>query len=339
LNNETEEPAFSFDLSHQAFESFFSMSREELLKDEMEYIYPIQDEITTQTERYSEGVESGTLGANILFKVYDSHSGRDVAKVMLSDDINHDYIEHFLREARLTASLQHPNILPVYDIGINEYGAPFYIMEWLDCNHLQAIIDGLGAGDPKYTEFFTRTRLLDIFVKLCYAVDYAHSRKIVHSNLNPLSIFIGDFGEVFVGDWSRAKSLDDDYSELDDMLEQELISGGAVLPFHGVPGYRAPEQIVEPTSADELSDVYSLGALLYSMLNLRLPVDGTDSDIRQTNIVEGNLLPFVENITDPVPESLQAIVYRAQALNPEDRFENVRELRKAVRAYIHGKDI
>ena len=332
-------PAFSFDLSHDDFDSFFSMNFDELLKEDMEFTYPIQGELTAQNERYTEGEVIGTFGANIIFKVYDSHSGRHVAKVMLSDDVNHDNIEHFLREARLTASLQHPNILPVYDIGIKEYGAPFYIMEWLDCDHLSTIILKVASGDAAYIEKYPRSKMLDIFIKLCYAVEYAHSRDIVHQNLNPSAIFIGDFGEVFIGDWSRAKCFVDDYAEIDEMLEQELAYEGVILPLHGDPGYRAPELIVDSKQGSEGSDQYSLGALLYAMLNNCPPVEGhTSSEIEQ-NAASGELKKFINTQPQVILQPIQDIVYKSLSHNPNERFETVRKLRKVVTEYIHCKDV
>jgi serine/threonine protein kinase len=117
--------------------------------------------------------------------------------------------EQFLREAHLEANLAHPNIMPVYNVGLDADGTPFFTMELVQGDNLKKIFDKLRQGDEKYKRAYPLDHLLNIYLKICDAIAYAHSRNVLHLDIKPDNIRVGSFGEVFVCDWGLARVYDD----------------------------------------------------------------------------------------------------------------------------------
>jgi serine/threonine-protein kinase len=190
-------------------------------------------------ERYETGTKIATGGMGEVRACRDLHLGRDVAMKLLKDEHTPDraMLASFLREARVQAQLEHPAIVPVYDMGVRG-GVPFLTMKR---------IRGTTLADVLERDTWSTRRLLAAFGAVCQAVDYAHARGIVHRDLKPSNVMLGDFGEVYVLDWGVAKILGDP--------EEPMIAG--------TPKYMAPEQHRGDTTAiDARTDVYALGAVL-----------------------------------------------------------------------------
>ena len=160
----------------------------------------IFDDILTVEERYCQSSVINQGGMKKILKTTDSLTNRPVAKAILIDFEDLHKTENFLREARLTAALEHSNIIPVYDIGVDETEGPYFIMKLVGGRNLGSILKSLSAKE-KDTEYSLQD-LMEIFLKVCDAVAYAHSKGIIHLDLKPENIQIDDYGEVLVCDWT-----------------------------------------------------------------------------------------------------------------------------------------
>ncbi len=291
-------------------------------------------------DRYKFIRSIGFGGMKGVLLVYDRDTSREVAMAIMPDfrERPQSDLERFVREAKLTAGLEHPNIVPVHDIGIDTTGSPYFTMKFLHGQSLASALRKVQKGDPEAVTRFGLVRLLQIFIRICNAIEFAHSQGVCHLDLKPENVNLGDFGEVLVLDWGLARSL------------RSPAEGGAVSPdraapvtpgqVKGTPGYMSPEQIraSEDFPVDIRADVYALGAILYAMLALanplaRLPVEEV---LRRT--VTGEVPPPSEVAPEGryVPAALEAICQKAMAPLAGNRYANVAELREDIVAFQTG---
>jgi len=167
---------------------FYSMAQEEIPHHKRSLLY---NEVRTIQQRYCEHTEIAVGGIKRISKVYDRKTGRHVAFASLRDPARKDLYDPFLREARLTGALHHPNIIPIYDLGLDENGEPFFIMELKTGKTLAQIIKERRMG---ISNGWNLDDLLKIFLKVCDGMAYAHSRNILHLDLKPENIQVGEFG-------------------------------------------------------------------------------------------------------------------------------------------------
>ena len=317
---------------------FFNSSKTDISENDLRYAYPIQYDLSEKSDRYTENEKISEGGVKKIIRVIDHKADRPVAKAVLLKESGKEGIEEFLREARLTSSLQHPNIIPIYDMGLEEDGSPYFTMEHLTGDTLGYIIKKLATGDEGYKRQYSRSALLDIFSRICDAVAYAHSRNIIHLDLKPENIHINSFGQVHVCDWGLGKILksdeepergmDEDLSQLDPNIINTMTLNGEIK---GTPGFMAPEQTVSGQVKDQRTDVYSLGALLYSMLSYKVPIQGKSVEEIIKKTTAGDILPL--NIDS---ESLKAITLKALQKDPENRYTSVEEFTADLDKYRHG---
>jgi len=190
----------------------------------------------------------------------DLHLGREIAvKRMLASNPSERAIYRFLREARIQARLDHPAIVPVYDVGRDSHGRPYFTMKKVNGTTLSELLRRI--DDPSAP---SRPRLLRAFVDVCLAIELAHTRGVVHRDLKPENLLLGDFGEVYVLDWGVARVIgeNDDFRDVSGAAYCTT-ADGAML---GTPGYMAPEQIRAEIDLDGAADVYSLGCVLFEIL-------------------------------------------------------------------------
>ena len=291
---------------------------------------PLYGELCSLEERYGQAELIAVGGMKRIFKVLDRHGNRHVAMARLHEDASELLFDPFIREARLTALLEHPNIISVHDVGVDKEGKPYFTMDLkvgdgLDVVLRKALADG---GCPLSDR-------LDVFLKVCDAITYAHSRDVIHLDLKPANIQVGHYGEVLVCDWGLAKLIGGT-DEIDDdvLLNPDLLNGMTVYgQVKGTPGYMAPEQI-RGDERDKRTDIYALGALLYAVLTCLPPLAG-DTDTMLQAAVSGDLVPPAERGSG-VPEALSAVVMKAMALKPADRYASVSDLIADVRAFLGG---
>lgn len=291
-------------------------------------------------ERYKFIRTIGFGGMKGVLLVFDQDTGREIAMAIMPDfrDRPKADLERFVREAKLTAKLEHPNIVPVHDIGIDASGSPYFTMKYLHGQSLAAMLRKLAKGDPETVSHYGTVRLLQIFIRICNAIEFAHSQGICHLDLKPENVNLGDFGEVLVLDWGLARSLRPAvFGGINAPNDLDQLPAGQVK---GTPGYMAPEQIRSNSDCpvDNRADIYSLGAILYAMLALAPPLARLPMEEVFRRTITGELPPPSEVAPDDryIPGALEAICLKAMAVQPSERYASVAEMREDIFAFQTG---
>ncbi|MFT5465317.1 MAG: WD40 repeat protein [Verrucomicrobiales bacterium] len=318
--------------------------------------------------RYEALGEVARGGMGVIYKVHDCELDRTLAmKRMLSapdvdgDEVEVDRFARFMEEAHVTAQLDHPGIVPVYDLGTDEDGCAWYTMKMVRGRELGEVIE-LARSEK---ESWNLPRLVGVLVRVCQAVAYAHAKGVIHRDLKPANIMVGDLGEVYVMDWGLARQLgrDDvrdirlkigdalagsgietiasprsaDASSKSSLDAPLMTMDGAVI---GTPAYMPPEQaagIVD--QVDHLSDIYSLGAILYEVLAEAPPYQDTGASVAKdviTALSNGPPTP-VRQLRANAPAELAAICEKAMSRAREDRYRTTLELAEDLQAFLDGR--
>jgi tetratricopeptide (TPR) repeat protein/serine/threonine protein kinase len=259
----------------------------------------------------------------------------------------------FLLEAEITGGLEHPGVVPVYGLGVYPDGRPFYAMRLIKGDSLQeairrfhdADIPGRDAGERS----LALRQLLGRFVAVCNAVAYAHSRGVIHRDLKPANVMLGSYGETLVVDWGLAKVVgrpgEPGASETggEEATLQPTLAGdsaptqlGTML---GTPAYMSPEQAAGQTDrVGPASDVYGLGATLYSLLTGKRPVESKDRGVLLEKVRRGEIIP-PRQIQRSAPAALEAICLKAMARVPEERHESARALAEDIDRWLADEPV
>ena len=287
------------------------------------------DLLTDSGGRYELGTELGRGAMGKVHLATDRDLRREVAlKTLLPEEAKRPGARgSLLREARLAGSLEHPNIVPVHELGTLEDGQPFFTMRKLRGRSLAAILKGLRAAEEDTAHEFGRVRLLSVFIQIGMAIEFAHAAGIVHRDLKPGNIMLGDFGEVQLLDWGIARQVDE-ATPFED----------TVLSLTGTPGYMAPEQIMaQDAPASPMSDIYALGAVLYEILTLHRPFEDADpEEVMVRCCSEDPPAPSVRAPGRGIPPELDEVCLRALARSPEERTPSARTLARDVEQFLEG---
>ena len=279
--------------------------------------------------RYRITGEVGRGGIGRVMEALDQVLDRRVAlKELFSGDTA--LRRRFVREALITARLQHPSIVPIYDAGHLGDRSPFYAMK-------------LVAGQPldrsiaSATTLAQRLALLPHVLAVADAMAYAHSKRIIHRDLKPANILVGAFGETIVIDWGLAKDLaiDEDDSPDPGPYRSSSTTHTTAGVLQGTPAFMAPEQAAAE-SVDERADVYALGAILYQVVCGAVPHEGTTLDEVVQRVITGDVQPLAKREPE-VPRDLAAIVTKAMALSPTNRYLNAGGLADDLRRFLTGQ--
>ena len=281
-------------------------------------------------EYYSVEGEFARGGMGRIFRAHDRRLHRPVAlKEMHSD--SSPGAQRFVREALVTARLQHPSIVPVYEAGRWPHGVPFYAMKMVQGGAL----DGLIRTTRTLAE---RLALLPHVIAVAEAIAYAHSERIIHRDLTPANVLVGPFGETVVVDWGLAKDLAQASAGESPLAPLASPGGGdktVVGTVLGTPHYMPPEQ-ARGEAVDERADVYALGAILYHLLAGAPPHAGKTA--AETLAAAKSEPPQpVETLEPDVPQELAAIVGNAMAMNPTDRYPTAREMAADLKRFQTGQ--
>jgi tetratricopeptide (TPR) repeat protein/predicted Ser/Thr protein kinase len=255
-------------------------------------------------------------GMGRILEAWDRRHGRPVAiKVLLRED--EDAAAWFEREARITARLQHPSIIPLYEAGRWSAGEPFFAMKLVAGRSLDRVMEEARTTQDKVA-------LLPHFIAVTEALAYAHEQRVAHRDLKPSNVLVGDYGETVVIDWGLA-------SELRAGDDEPTVAGHAV----GTPCYMPPEQ-ARGEPVDERADVYALGALLYQLFTGSPPYSGTSSKETIARVVAGPPEPLASRLPG-LPADLATLVDKAMAREPADRYPSAKEMSADLKRYAEGQ--
>ena len=298
---------------------------------------------------------SGGMGQITL--VHDNHLGRDIAlKTLLPDRVQGasknrtrtgaptmelltvPIIARFLQEAHITGQLEHPSIIPIYEMGYKEDGTLYYTMQY---------VRGLSIEEKlkEAKDLKDRLLLLTHFLDMCQAMAYAHSRGVIHRDLKPMNVMVGKYGETIVIDWGiakvkgevdiNAKDLSDNVKVLqvgDTQATAKTMYGQTI----GSPFYMPPEQAAGKTDqVDERADIYALGAILYVILTGQPPYHGMNVREFLVKVQQFDPKPVLE-VEKQAPKELAAIVAKAMQRKREDRYQTSAELASEVEKFLSG---
>jgi WD40 repeat protein len=252
----------------------------------------------------------GEGGMGVVYAAHQSSIARTVAVKMLkpSAKVREDQRDKFISEAVVTGELDHPNIVPIYDLGSNEQGALFYSMKRVRGTPWDKVIDHKQLDEN-----------LSILLRVADAVAFAHAGGVIHRDLKPENVMLGDYGEVLVMDWGLAR-ITPEFAHKDTVYQADSLGG--------TPAYMAPEMARGPVDKiNKTADVYLLGAILYEIIGGQPPHSGRD--------VMQCLMAASQNKIDPIryEGELKAIALKAMATRQEDRYQTVKEFQEAVRVY------
>ena len=291
----------------------------------------------------------GGLGA--VFVALDGELHREVALKQIVDTHADDPVSRrrFILEAEITGGLEHPGIVPVYGLGAYADGRPYYAMRFIRGDSLKEAIEQFHKDEALKKDHGRRSlelrQLLRRFTDVCNAIDYAHSRGILHRDLKPGNIIVGKHGETLVVDWGLAKPLgranpDSDIGERTLLPSSASGSGETVRgKALGTPGYMSPEQARgDLNRLAPRSDVYSLGATLYCLLTGRAPFEGDDvaSVLRKVQWGDYVAPRKIKRTIDP---ALEAVCLKAMAFAPDDRYATSRALADDIERWTAGQAV
>ena len=307
--------------------------------------YDLPDPLPEGVAKYVNFQDMARGGTAMLRSCFDQLTGRTVVMKSLLPEFRHDTKENrrLLREARVTAQLQHPNTVPVYEIGRDPAEGLYFTMKRVSGENLFEILKRIARGDVATVAEFPLRRRLEIVAGAAQALMYAHARGVIHRDVKPENIWVGNFGEVILLDWGVAKV----WGQPDDAPQhpmlarqhQEAIQNLTMAGDRpGTPLYMSPEQVnVNRAMVDERSDIFSTGVVLYEMAALREPFRGRMLQETFANIIHDH--PPPPSVAAPgreIPKLLDEVVLKAIAKNPANRYQTMRQLLEAIRTLEFG---
>jgi serine/threonine-protein kinase len=268
----------------------------------------------------------GALDRRIALKTLHPHLRASEAAVRM-----------FLREARLTGLLDHPHIVPVYDIGERDDDRLYFAMKLVEGQTLGDIVRALPQGPLETTTLYG---LLDIVTKVCDALAFAHSRGVIHCDIKPANVMVGEFGQVYLMDWGIARLIaaEGSPSSAPGPYGFPLAASMTDNTIIGTPCYMSPEQARgDRIKLDARSDVFLVGSLLYELLTRRPPYASSDRTETLALAASGSFPPPRKVAKDgTVPVELERMIMRAMAKSPADRYPTVAALREDLVRFMRG---
>ena len=289
-------------------------------------------------------------GSCLIQSCKDLHLQRTICYKSLRPELADDPIEQrrFLREARVTAMLQHPNTIPTYEFGRDVKGHYYFTMKLVHGQTLREILEQCIAKDSHNATNGGFTHLIHVLEQACHALFYAHQHGVVHRDMKPENILIGPFNEVLVLDWGMAKawsSSDPTHSAQEvpkSLLDRKrgLSENDPLLtiasPLHGSPPYVSPEQLMRRNDVDHRTDIYSLGAVLYEILTLQRMVPGETVRDVLDEIRNGSVAsPISRNPSLDIPQELNDVCMKCVEHDPNDRYQSMKDVISTLSHWLH----
>ncbi|MEK7483920.1 MAG: tetratricopeptide repeat protein [Planctomycetota bacterium] len=301
-----------------------------------------------EAKRYEIQKILGEGGMGVVELVKDSFLGREVArKTIKLKNLNWEKLSRkeevllwrFKQEAKITSLLEHPNIVPLYEMQGNVKGEIQFTMRKVEGQTLRSLFLKMRKGEVEHDE----SQLLSIFQKVCEAMAYAHSRRVVHRDLKPENVMLGAYGEVYVMDWGIAKLLDDKTEEENSLLEDLLVQEKTeergdrykTIGGMGTPGYMPPEQQEDASQVKPQSDIYALGKLLKECFSLLSPIEELRQQAKKAVTLKQTLKSG--KTSAEIPIEIEAIVKKATEEQVTNRYEKVLDLSVDVQHYLKNQ--
>jgi tetratricopeptide (TPR) repeat protein len=307
--------------------------------------FPTTAHVPEVRDRYTLIRLHATGGIGRVWLAHDDSLGRDVALKDLRPDRGAQpaVAARFLKEARITGQLEHPGIVPIYEVGRrSDDEPPFYTMRFVRGHTLSEAVAGYHRRRSEGVAGPLELRgLLGAFVAVCNAVAYAHSRGVLHRDLKPSNVVLGDFGEVVVLDWGLARLLGQADGDLGgpvveaDSGASETVQGQVL----GTPAYMAPEQAEGRLDLlSQTTDVYGLGAMLYAILTGRPPFAGGETATLLRQVIHDEPAR-PRSVQADVPAALEAVCLKALARQPQDRYASAKDLAAEVQRWLADEPV
>jgi hypothetical protein len=314
--------------------------------------------VPRRKSRYAEVKKLGEGGMGEVTLAHDEDIGRHIAlKRLHAEALTTAGMARFVDEVRIVGRLEHPNIVPIHDVGVDEEGRYFFVMKYVEGETLENIIDKLRAQDPAYVRKYTIEARVELFLGILRALQHAHANGIVHRDLKPANVMVGPYGEVMLMDWGVAKPMqraselggasDPDDPEADKRADAQArprmftTRHGALI---GTPAYMSPEQACGLNDRiDERSDLYSVTIMLHEALGLKHYLGHKTSVV---SIIVGAIEEDVpvgdRGWYDDAPAGAPPVEYlylfkKGLAKKPEDRFQTAAEMMAYLQAILEGR--
>lgn len=339
------------------------------------HIHETLDETRVTAKRYKTLRQVGKGGMGNVVQCSDKTIGRTVAMKVMREENSQDDTRrlHFLEEAQITGQLEHPNIVPIHELGQDEDGNLYFTMKMVKGRSLEELIweNKTGQRHNSLVQF------LNVFLKICDAIAFAHSKGVLHRDLKPANVMVGDFGEVLVMDWGLAKivpgqgasvrtetpmevnlgtidhssegfggreadaAAESSHNIMDSVRSvrsQSQVVDTKFGEIQGTPVYMAPEQALGTTNlVDPRTDIYSLGAILYEMLTYKRPIEAKDIKTVLQQVADGDFPPPDERAPlRKIPAELSAICMKAMDREQDKRYQTVRALEKEINYFVES---
>ena len=302
--------------------------------------------VRSDRPRYESRGLLGAGGVGEVVKTQDNDIDRVVAVKRLRADMRSPgHLARFVEEIRTIGLLEHPNIVPIHDVGVDEEGQYFFVMKYVEGETLESILDKLAKGDPLYHAQYGFERRVEIFTAILEAVAYAHSKGILHRDTKPANVMIGPYGEVMVMDWGLARRMNqasavalepDAKAETPKDGDPFETRAGAIL---GTPAYMSPEQ-ARGEKLDVRSDIYTLAVMFHEMLCLQHYLDGKQTMAAVLVGVQDET-PKAPSFTPhphqgAAPMDLSHFVRKGHEKDPGKRYQSVDEMIARLRRRAEG---
>ena len=286
-------------------------------------------------------------GEAILRTCVDENLGRTVVMKTLQPQFQNleTYQKRFLREARVTAQIPHPATIPVYELSRDSEGNAYFTMKKLRGRDLSDILDKISEGDKATIEKYPLDSLLNVLIHCSQCLAFAHNQKVVHRDMKPANIMIGDYGEIMVLDWGLAKVWDmEDDEDVDRLIRsgQQAMSGRLTGrgDVQGTPFYMSPEQAVETGDVDERTDIYNMGIILFEVLTGESYMSGKNFKEIKRKLQEDSVRePRAVAPLRKIPAELNAICMKALQRSVTDRYQKMSEFSEDLRAALLGNAV
>lgn len=285
-----------------------------------------------ESERYALGATLGEGGMGRVAVALDRETGRVLALKTLRQELaaNLGAVRRFVTEARVTAQLEHPAVIPVYDLGILPDGSLYYTMRIVRQRSLRAVLDA-----PDKRADWSLAKLCGVFVQVCRAMSYAHTRGVIHRDLKPDNILLGDWGEVYVADWGVAKVVGGVDPVMPLQTEGTVPQATAAGTAIGTVGYMAPEQLMGAADIDHRADLFALGVIFYELLTGQPPFSGDTAGAVMVATLHDQ--PVAPSVRQPAcPEALESLCLSLLTKDRRHRPADAGFVANEVEAFLEG---